>query len=168
MDFFQGVKYMTEVCILCVGLVDDKYLGDIPALGCGKGLFSTDVIFCLFGVGDNEHAAGGAGRLGETACKVKETGSVDEVDLYVIPLKAGDGTLQRDFSLLLLGVVVHDGAAVLDLAKTTGGTCGVEHGLAQGRLTTVGVAGHCNVPNIGGLIRFQGGFLPGLISLLFK
>ena len=64
---------------------------------------------------DHEHGEVGHPQRGlHVADEVGVAGGVDQVDLVALPLERGERERQREAPLLLLGVEVGDGGAVLD------------------------------------------------------
>ena len=97
------------------------------------------------GVGD---AQGGAG-LGE---EVRVAGRVEEVQLGFAPLAVGDGGLQADLPLDLVGIEVGDGRAVVHAAEAVDRSHVEEHRGDQRRLPAASVADHGHVADGGWLV----------------
>jgi len=70
---------------------------------------------------------------------------IDEVDGSAVPGEGGGGGVDGDAALLLFGVVVHDGGAVVDLAHFVGFAGVVEDALGDGGLSGVDMGGNADV-----------------------
>ena len=97
-------------------------------------------------------SAASATRRAERASdeEVRVAGRVEQVDLGLAPLAVGEGGLQADLALDLVGVEVGDGGAVVDAAEPVDGAHVEEHGGDQRRLAAAAVAHHGHVADAGG------------------
>ena len=100
---------------LPVELVDEDHAGQAQLGGPPPHDLVLD-LDALDGA-DDEHGQVGDLQGGpDVAHEVGVAGGVDQVDLEAVPLERGEGERQRDAPLVLGGVVVADGVAVLDPA----------------------------------------------------
>ena len=86
------------------------------------------------------------------AHEVHVAGRVDDVDLVVFPLEGEQRDVQAELALMLVGVPVADGRAVLDLAHAGRGAGGEQHRLGQRCLAGAAVAGQSDVTNLIGRV----------------
>jgi hypothetical protein len=94
------------------------------------------------------HAQGGA-RLGQ---EVRVAGRVEEVQLRLAPLAVGDGGLQADLALDLVGIEVGHRRPVVHAAEAVDRAHVEEHRGDQRRLPAASVADHGHVANRGWLV----------------
>ena len=74
-----------------------------------------------------------------------------------LPGEADAGRLDGDAAFLLLGIVVGDGGALIDLADAVGETAVVEHPLGDGGLAGVDVGDDADVAELADIVRHGGG-----------
>ena len=91
----------------------------------------------------------GGDGLGE---EVRVAGGVEEVDLGLAPLAPGDGGLEADLPLDLVGIEVGDGGAVLDAAEPVHRPGVEEDGGHERGLAAAAVAHDGHVADAGGLV----------------
>ena len=96
-------------------------------------------------------------RLRSTSA-VKSTwpGRVDQVDRHVVPGEGDAGGLDGDAPLLLLGIVVGDGGALIDLAHAVGEAAVVQHPLGDGGLAGVDVGDDADVAELVDIVGHGG------------
>ena len=80
--------------------------------------------------------------------EIDVAGRVDQVDLDVLPGEGDRGGVDRDAPLLLLGVVVGDGGALVDLAHAVAEAAVEQHPLGDGGLAGVDVGDHADVAEV--------------------
>ena len=69
------------------------------------------------GVDDDDRGVGDAQRGDRVGDEARLARGVDQVDLAAVVLEGGDGGADRHLPLLLVGLVVGDGGAVLDACR---------------------------------------------------
>ena len=72
---------------------------------------------------------------------------VDDLDQVILPRTLSDRAGDGDAVRLLLGLVIHVGGAVMNLANFMGRTCIVQHPLGQRGLARVDMCRDTDVPN---------------------
>ena len=100
----------------------------------------------------HEQRAVGRGEAGDhLGDEVRVAGRVDERDPGRLVLERRDGEAQRLLALLLLGLVVEVGRAVVDATETRDGAGAEEELLGERRLAAAGMAGQDDAPEVGGV-----------------
>ena len=92
-----------------------------------------------FRVEDDQCGIGGANGGFHLALEVEGAGSVEKVDLDLVPRERGDGKTDGEAALRLFCVVVADGVALRDLAEAVGRFGGVQHCLGERRFAAPAV-----------------------------
>jgi hypothetical protein len=118
-ELLDGFQSPAEVRILAVELVDDDRPGQAVLLEHAPDFFRADF--------DAGHAAddhrrrvhGTEAGLGVPE-KIAVAGSVDDIDLVVLPFTEADGGVDGDLPFDLVGVVVRDGISLVDLGQAAG------------------------------------------------
>ena len=100
------------------------------------------------------HDAQGAHHLAD---EVEVAGNIDEIDLGILPFDRGDGGADGELALDFLGVVIRNGAAILNAAHAVNRTRGPQQRFGQRGLALAAVADNRNIANILGLIIFHTG-----------
>ena len=85
------------------------------------------------------------------------TGSIDDVDFGLLPLRHGDGSRDRDLALDFLFVKISDRIAFIHTKQAIGRSGGEKHTGGERRLAGIAVAHHTDVPNILAFVDFHGG-----------
>ena len=137
LDHLDGAE---EVGAGAVHLVDEAHARDVVLVGLapdGLGLRLDAGDRVEHGDGAVEHAQRALDLDGE----VDVAGRVDDVDAVVVPVGGGRGRRDRDAALLLLGHVVHDRRALVDLTDLVGLAGVVEDALGGRGLAGIDV-GH--------------------------
>ena len=150
----QGVQGLEVIAVLFLALGDAEHdrqtcvFQVLPGALCAHGHALASVL----GGAENDarfHCAQGAENV---ACKVKEAGAVQNVDLAAGKVyrgqRSGDGNLAGD----LFGIAVADGVAVADLAQTVDGAGDVQHALGKAGFAGVAVAQQGNVTDVFGFV----------------
>ena len=146
---------------VAVHAVDDDQARDLVVGGVAPDLLRLDldaghaVHHHDRGVGD---AQGGPG-LGE---EVRVAGRVEEVQLRLAPLAVGDGGLQADLPLDLVGIEIGHGGAVVHAAQPVDRSHVEEHRGDQRRLPAASVADHGHVADGGWLVDLHASNPPAL------
>ena len=100
---------------------------------------------------DEQRAVGGREAGDDLGHEVRVAGRVDERDPGLVVLERRDREAQRLLALLLLGLVVEVGRAVVDAAEPRDGAGAKEELLGERRLAAAGVAGQDDAPEVGGI-----------------
>ena len=140
LDFFAG-SGTTGHAVMDLNKEDG---GNTLLLRGGKCLLRTDGQTTLTG-NDDDRRTGGTNTLAQTAHKVKQTGSIQNVQLGILPLHGNQRGGNRYLAADLLGVKVTDGVAIRDLAQTVRLIRQVIHRLSQAGLTRAGMTGQGHV-----------------------
>ncbi len=98
-----------------------------------------------------QRAVGGREAGDHLGDEVRVAGRVDERDPRRVVLERRDREAQRLLALLLLGLVVEVGRAVVDATETRDGAGAKEELLGERRLAAAGVAGQDDAPEVGGI-----------------
>ena len=110
-----------------------------PDLNAGRGVHKHDR-----GVGDAKGSV-------LVASEVRIARGVDEIDLRALVRERGEGHVDGDVPLLLLGIRVQDAGAVIDLAEASRRPDRVEEGLDEARLTRSSMADDGHISDLRGL-----------------
>ena len=98
-------------------------------------------------VDEDERRVGDPQRGVLIAREVGEAGRVEEVELRAFVGKRGEGHVDRDAALVLLGVGVEDARAVVHLAEASRGADEMEQGFHERGLAGTAVTGDRDVAN---------------------
>ena len=101
------------------------------------------------GIGGDQSAAG-------VVDKDVVAGSIENVDLGLLPLGHGDGSRDRDFALDFLLVKISDRVALIDTEEAVGGSGGEKQRGSERGLAGIAVAHYTNVPDILAFVDFHG------------
>jgi hypothetical protein len=142
----QRVQRGEEVGALAVEHVDEDEPGQALGVGAlpesfGLNLDAGDA------VDDDHRRVGGPQRRRRVRDEAGVAGRVDQVDLTVVVLEAGDAGIDRKPALLLVGLVIGDRRAVLDLAEPVDRTGLEQHRLVQARLPAAAMTDQRDVAN---------------------
>ena len=88
----------------------------------------------------------------DLAREVQEAGRVEDVDLVTVVLDESDAEVDRDLSLLLLGLEVRGGGGLVGGAHPGDPAGGEQHGLGEHRLAVVRVAQQDHVADLVGSV----------------
>jgi hypothetical protein len=75
------------------------------------------------------------------------TGSVNDIDLMIEPIRRGRRRSNGDTSLLLLDHVIHGGSALMDFAHAVDAPGVIEYSLGRGRLTGINMGNDADITN---------------------
>ena len=144
----KGLELLIEVGVFAIHLVNDYYLALAALFTCGHGLFRAHG-----SAGERAHnynaAVGRGQRAVGFAFKIKITGNIYQIYLYVFIFKGRHRRTYRNMTLYFLGVKVRYRGAVLDTALTVGNTVKIKERLNQSRFTFTAMAKYRDVADIG-------------------
>ncbi len=106
----------------------------------------------LLGVEDDDRAVEDAQAALDLGGEIDVAGRVDQVDGAVAPLERDAGAVDGDAALLLFGVVVGLGGALIDAAELVLGPGVVEQVLGGRRLAGVDVRDDADVADLGQVV----------------
>ncbi len=107
---------LEEVGVLAVHAVDEDQAGEVALVGEGPGVLGAD-LDAGGGADDDEGGVGGAQARLHLPHEVGVAGRVDDVELLPLPLAGEEGEVDADLALVLVGVEVGDGGAVVHAAQ---------------------------------------------------
>ena len=134
----EALEHAVEARVLVAQTVDKEYLGQTRLVSRLDSLFGADAHAVLAGYNDQGDVRG-AHTLGDAARKVEQTGSVDEVDLGVLPLYRGNSGHDRSLALDLLAVKIECGVAVGDLSEAVARLSEIKNGFRDRGLAAAAV-----------------------------
>ncbi len=127
---FQAFKYTIESCTLIAETVDKENLCKTSFISSFYSLFRADTDTVLAGNSD-KHGISSSCSLIQSALKVKESGSVDDIDFLSFPLNGSYTSLYRGFSFDFLSVKVADSVSVTYFSESFRASCKVYHSLSK-------------------------------------
>ncbi len=144
----QGIERRGRVGVLAVRLVDEEACRR-PALATqGDGLLEPGAD-ARGGVHDEQGAVGSREPLDHVGDEVRVAGRVDERDPGAVVLERPDRQAERLAALLLLGLEVQVGAAVVHATEPRDRSGVEQQLLRERRLATAGVAGQDDASKVG-------------------
>jgi hypothetical protein len=151
----EGVERAGRVGVLLVAFVDEEAGGGVRAAAEGDRLLEAGLDPARR-VGHEDRAVGGVEARHHLGREVEVARSVDDRDPGPVRLERRDREAQRLAALLLLGLEVEMGAAVLDLADAPDGAGSKEELLAERRLAGTRVTGQDDAPEVGQVDALHG------------
>ena len=133
------VEHTGELGFGIVALIDKESLGNTGGAGSVPRELGTNLNTGLT-VYANDGGIGYTDSLLDFTLEVQEAGSIQHVDLGVLPGHERRGSGEGKSSCLFLGVIVADGIGACDGAQTVSSACDVQHSLSQGGLTRATMA----------------------------
>ncbi len=143
----QRVEGRRRVGVLPVALVDEEARGGVRGPGVGDRLLEPG-LHPGRGVHDEDRAIGRGEALDDVGHEVRVAGRVDERDPRPVVLERADREAQRLLALLLLGLEVEVGGAIVHASESRDGP-GLEHELfRERRLAGTGMPGQDDAPKV--------------------
>ena len=156
----QRFERALEARALALQPAHDDDAREVERGGLGPELFRLD-FDAGHRVDAHERAFRDAERRLRVAEEVGEARRVDDVDLGLLPLEAGEAGGEGVLAGDLFVVEVGDGRAVVDLAQPVDRACDEQQCRDQLRLAASAVSYHGNVPDGGGVVDLHKGYPPG-------
>ena len=145
---FQVFQNLVVVGVFQIGLVHEDDLALAVFLGQMERLFRANGHTRTGRHGD-QHTLCCMDALVHAQLKIKQAGGVDEIQLHTVVLHGGHSSRQAGVTLLLLGIKVAHGVAVLYGAGTLHFRVGAEQQcFDQGGLAAAGMAGYQDVSDV--------------------
>ena len=143
----QGIERSRRVGVLAVGLVDEE-TGRRPGLAAqGDGLFETG-LDAGRGIHDEQRPVRGGESLDHLGDEVRVTGRIDQRDPRPVVLERPDREAQRLAALLLLGLEVEVGAAVVHATEPWDRPRVEQQLFRERRLAAAGMADQDDAPKV--------------------
>ena len=136
--FLDSLEGLIKIGMLHIELVDEERLGFVHAGSKAISLLGADS-YAVLGGNDQQHGLGSANALRNAGGEIEHTGGIQQVDLYTVPVKGGNGRADRYLALDLLGIEVAYGIAVCNFAQTVGCTGFEQQHLGKTGLTRAAV-----------------------------
>ena len=146
-NFFKSFKGFVEISVVGVCFCNRKEFGNSLFLCCVKRLFRADVNAraCR---GNYKYSFSCPDSFGNSALKVKKTGSVDYIKFSVVPFNSRHSGRNRRFTASFLSVEVENGISFSNFTKSVGCACNIKHCFAKGGFTFSAVADNGNVSDV--------------------
>jgi len=151
----KGVERPGRIRVLAIALVDEEAGRRLRAAAEGDRRFEAGLDPAR-GVHDEDRAVGRVEARDDLGREVEIAGGVDQGDSCALVLERGDREAQRLSSLLLLGLEIEVGRAVIDAPETGDAAGSMEELFAERRLAGPRVAGQDDAPKVGQIDALHG------------